>query len=144
MGGISAFREWRLPGHGSNSTRCIAESPLRAHTGSIPLPTLADAAMKSTEALGCNAARKAAVHSKRSEFSDAEVRDAGRSRLMLMQRDRPPLDDQNSELVAAVRHVFPKAAVQNCQNGRNLNRTFAASVMDVSVADGAVLALKVR
>ncbi|WP_212580136.1 hypothetical protein [Roseovarius gaetbuli] len=61
---------------------------------------------------------------------------AGQSRLMLMQRDRPPLDDKNSELVAAVRHVFPKAAVQNCQNGRNLNRTFAASVMDVSVADG--------
>ena len=31
-GGISAFREWRLPGCVSNSTRCAAARPLRAQS----------------------------------------------------------------------------------------------------------------
>ena len=54
---------------------------------------------------------------------------------MQMQRVSPPLDAENLEPVAAVRHVFQKAAVQNCQNGRNPNRSYAAPVTDVSHAD---------
>jgi hypothetical protein len=52
-----------------------------------------------------------------------------------MQRDHPPLDGQNSEPVAAVQHVFPKAAVRNGWKGRNPNRPFAAGMIVVSIAD---------
>jgi hypothetical protein len=41
------------------------------------------------------------------------------------------LDGLISGFVAAVQQVFPKPAVQNCQNGRNLNQTFAAPISDV-------------
>jgi len=38
---VSAFQEWRLPGRGSNPTRCIAASPLRARRRHGQTSTLA-------------------------------------------------------------------------------------------------------
>ncbi len=52
-----------------------------------------------------------------------------------MQRNRPFLGGQISGVVAALQHEFPRAVVQSRQNGRYLNRTFAAPVPYVSHVD---------
>ena len=51
-----------------------SESRLRAQSGSARLPLLADAAMKSTGLVSRDAARKAAIHAKRSDFSGIDGR----------------------------------------------------------------------
>ena len=56
---------------------------------------------------------------------------------MRLQHVLPLPFGQNGDNVAALQHNFPKAVIQCGLIGRNSNRTFAAPVSDVSVADGA-------
>ena len=51
---------------------------------------------------------------------------------------------QSNDNVAALQHDFPKAAVHSGLKGRHPNRTFAANVSDVSVADGTDNRLRAR
>ena len=58
---------------------------------------------------------------------------------MLTQRILFPRPDQVAVSVAAVQRGFPKAVIERCEIGPFRNQSFAATVLSVSHADGAVI-----
>ncbi|WP_417733797.1 hypothetical protein, partial [Roseovarius sp.] len=57
---------------------------------------------------------------------------------MRLQHNSPDPPNQEGDSFAALRQDSPEAAVRNGLKGRNPNRSFAAGVFDVSVADKTV------
>jgi len=64
-----------------------------------------------------------------------ELARCGQTGLMGVQHNSPAPPNQEGNSFAALRQDFPEAAVRNSLKGRNPNRSLAAGVFDVSVAD---------